>query len=349
MKLRLLILALGIVSFSVFGQADDFWTAFYNKDSTLIGYKDKNEKVKITPKFEPFIIANKFEHIIAAIEKTNDGWEYYYLTKDGKIVGRDSLYIFDNTPDCENEGFIRFRDRQTDKAGMLDRNGNIAIPAIYDDLFNVRNGMVIVLKNSKKELHGGHYFRTGGQTMLIDTLHNVLIEDFSLKNYATINLYAVEKTKTPHTDSIRQSFLAKDGSYYSFIDFEKEFHRWITNELSSGLTQEQLYNMVADSVVWNENNWKKLSKETLVKEKYKIINDRLSKILNSKTEYFISLGGLNAFIFEGEEYSSLFDNCRNPKYWQFPTVSIIINREKRQEHYEFLRTDHGYKLIQVSK
>ena len=48
------------------------------------------------------------------------------------IVGKDSVYIFDNTPDCENEGFIRFRDHKTDKAGMFNRNGNIVIPAEYN-------------------------------------------------------------------------------------------------------------------------------------------------------------------------------------------------------------------------
>ncbi len=65
-------------------------------------------------------------------------------------VQKGNLYFFDNGPDCESEGFIRFRDRKADKAGLLNSEGEIAIPPVYNDLTNVRNGLVIALMGAKK-------------------------------------------------------------------------------------------------------------------------------------------------------------------------------------------------------
>src|SRR5688572_4673117 len=112
---------LTLLGCTLFGQSNDTWTAFWNKDTTLIGFKDKNGVVKIEPKFSGFTFANKFDNIIVASEEVKDTYKTYYLTKTGRIVGRDSLRIFDNGADCESEGFIRFRDNKTDKVGMFNR------------------------------------------------------------------------------------------------------------------------------------------------------------------------------------------------------------------------------------
>ncbi|MHC0443614.1 WG repeat-containing protein, partial [Flavobacterium sp. 3-210] len=82
----------------------------------------------------------------------------YYLTKQGKIVGRDSLYVFDNGPDCENEGFIRFTNHKTDKMGIFNSEGKIVIPAQYSALTKVRNGLIVVLKDAEKQQDGEHFF-----------------------------------------------------------------------------------------------------------------------------------------------------------------------------------------------
>ncbi|WJS96283.1 hypothetical protein NYQ10_07425 [Flavobacterium johnsoniae] len=146
----LFIYTLLFLNFSSFAQNNDIWTSFPNKDTTLIGFKNKNGVVKIEPKFSGFTTARKFENIIAVTEEKNGKWESYYLTKAGKIVGRDSLFVFDNSPDCENEGFIRFTDRKTDKMGIFNAEGKIAIPAEYSNLTKVKNGIFIGLKDAKK-------------------------------------------------------------------------------------------------------------------------------------------------------------------------------------------------------
>jgi hypothetical protein len=351
MKLYILTFLTTISSLTLLGQSSDTWTLFWNKDTTLIGYKDKNGVVKIEPKFATgFTIANKFENIIAATENGYTKGKSYYLTKSGRIVGRDSIHYFDNTPDCESEGFIRFRDHKTDKAGMFDKNGDIAIPAIYNYLTRVRNGMIIALKGAeKKYLEGGeHYSWVGGQEFLIDTNNNILIENFKLDN--NLNFFTLEKTTTIHTDTTRKSFLAKDGSYYSFVDFEKEFRQWIARELQNDLTIEGLIRISYDTITWeSKNGWYITKKEKLITDNFTILKKGLLEILQPKTDYFISSDGLNPFMFEGPEYEKYFNNCGEAKDWIYPTMSIIIShgdkKDFTQNHYEFLRTDSGYKLI----
>jgi hypothetical protein len=335
---------------SLFGQSNDTWTSFWNKDTTLIGYKDKNGIVKIEPKFTGFTSAGKFENIIAVSEEIKGKWSSYYLTKSGKIVGIDSLHIFDNGSDCESEGFIRFRDHKTDKAGMFNKNGDIVIPAEYNDLTRVRNGMIIAIKGAEKIYWEGgeHYSWIGGQELLIDTNNNILIDNFQLDN--NLNFFSLEKTNAPQDDIIRKSFLAKDGSYYSFVDFEKEFRQWITKELLKDLTIETFISISYDTITWESQDcWAKTNKVKLITDNFTILKNGLLEILQPNTDYFISSDGLNPFMFEGAEFEKYFNNCGEPKDWIYPTMSIIIShgdiKDFSQNHYQFLRTDNGYKLI----
>ena len=355
MKVYLLIFLISMSRLSLLGQSKDTWTLFWNEDSTLIGYKDKNGVVKIEPKFTTFTCARKFDHIIAVSEECDGRWYSYYLTKSGKLIGRDSLYIFDNAADCENEGFIRFRDRGTDRVGLLDRTGRRVIPAEYNDLTRVSNGMLIGLKGAVKKYadskkHSGcdHFSWTGGEEVLIDTANRLLAADFKYAH--PLNLFTLEKTKAPHPDTTRVSFLATDGSYYSFVEFEKEFKQWIKNELMNGLSLERLIAISFDSIVWeSQDDWRKGSKEKVVHENFKILKNGLSEMLKAETDCFISMDGLNPFLYTGAAFENYFNHCGEPKDWKYPTMSIIVSHHGKndftQNHYEFLRTDEGYKLI----
>lgn len=358
MKLYILALLATISSLTLLGQNNDTWTSFWNQDTTLVGYKDKNGVVKIEPKFTGFTSAGKFDNIFAVSEESNGKWSSYYLTKSGKIIGRDSLYVFDNGSDCESEGFIRFRDIKSGKVGMFDRTGKMVVPAIYNELTSVRNGMMIGLRgaekkygNQHKESGCDHFSWTGGQEVLIDTMNNVLVENF--KYDKPLNFFTLEKTISPHSDATRKSFLAKDGSYYSFIEFENEFRRWITNELLNNLTVERLVGISYDTITWESTNgWAKTHKQKLIADNFTVLKNGLLEILQPKTEYFVSSDGLNPFMYEGEEFEKYYNNCGESKDWIYPTMSIVISHKNKkdftQNHYEFLRTDSGYKLISLT-
>lgn len=336
----------------LFAQKKDIWISFWDKDTTHIGFKDKNGNIKIEPKFMSITIAHKFEDIIAVSEEENESWKSYYLTKTGKIVGRDSLYIFDNGPDCENEGFIRFTDRKTDKMGIFNGEGKIAIPAEYSNLTKVKNGMFIGLKDAKKEMDGEHFFWIGGKEFLIDINNKILIENFPYND--DLNFYSLEKSKEPSKDPVRENFRGIDGQYYSFINFDKEFKSWLKTNLLSDLSKDNLLKHSFDKITyWKEpNGWINESKTKFINQNYKFIKLKLQELNTAKTEYFVSSDGLNKFIFESNEFDIYFNNCREPKEWEYPVKNIVISSKNKtdfgQDHFEFLRIENGYKLISVS-
>ena len=358
MKRNILTLLLTTVSFTLYGQNNDVWTAFWNADTTLIGFKDKNNVVKIEPKFEGLVIARKFDNIIAAMEEINGTWSSYYLTKAGRIVGIDSLYIFDNGPDCECDGFIRFRDHKTDRAGVMNRNGDVVVPAEYNDLTRVMNGMIVGLKGAEKEYwdkdeHAGceHFSWKGGKEVLIDTSNNVLSDNIT---YGwNLNFFTLKKTDIPSPDTIRESFLAKDGSFYSFVNFEKEFKQWLVNDLLVNLTSEKLINNSCDTIVWESTSgWAETDRQKFVTDNFFTLKNGLSEILDPKCDYFIMSDGLNPYVYENEEFETYYNNCGEGKDWINPVMNIVISHKDEsdysQNHYSFLRTDSGYKLISVT-
>ena len=344
-----------LLSCSLFSQNKDTWISFWDKDTTHIGFKDKNGNIKITPKFTRMTSAHKFDGIIAVSEDVKDSWKSYYLTKSGKIVGLDSLYIFDNGPDCENEGFIRFRDSKTDKMGMFNSEGKIVIPAVYNNLTKARNGLIVALKGAiKKKFDEEHYGWTGGKELLIDTTNKVLVENFEYENDYDLNFYSVQKSKEPSKDPVRENFHGINGQYYSFINYDKEFKLWLKNTLLSDLSKENLSNHSFEKITYwkNPNGWLSDLKTKFIDQNYTLLKLKLQELNAEKTDYFISTDGLNQFIFEAKEYEDYFNNCHESKEWQYPVKNIVItsknNEDFGQDHFEFLRTENGYKLISVS-
>ncbi|SHM18166.1 WG repeat-containing protein [Flavobacterium pectinovorum] len=343
------------LNFTLSAQNKDTWISFWDKDTTHLGFKDKSGNIKIEPRFMGFTIAHKFENIIAVSEEENENWKSYYLTKTGKIVGRDSLYVFDNGPDCENEGFIRFNDPKTDKMGLFNGDGKIVIPAEYSDLTRVRNGMIIALKDAVKEKDGEHFFWTGGKEFLIDINNKILIENFGFND--ELNFYSLEKSKEKNPDPVRDNFLGVDGQYYSFINFDKEFKEWLKNILLTDLSKENLLKHSYDEITYwkkkdDDDGWITKPKEAFMKLNYKLIKAKLLELKSTNCDYHIFSESLNKFIFEADEYDQYFDNCRQAKDWINPVKNIVISpqnkNESGQDHFEFLRTKNGYKLISAS-
>ncbi|MFB3389417.1 WG repeat-containing protein [Flavobacterium sp. LAR06] len=355
MKKNILLYAFLFLSYSLLAQNNDTWISFWDKDTTHIGFKDKNGNIKITPKFTRLTSAHKFDAIMAVSEDVKDSWKSYYLTKSGKIVGLDSLYIFDNGPDCENEGFIRFRDPKTDKMGMFNAEGKIVIPAVYNNLTKARNGLIVALKGAiKKKFDDEHYGWTGGKEFLIDTNNKVLVENFEYENDYDLNFYSVQKSKTPTKDPVIQIFHGIDGQYYSFINYDKEFKLWLKNSLLSNLSKDNLAKHSFEKITYwkNPNGWINESKTKFIEQNYNLLKLKLQELNSEKTDYFISADGLNQFIFEAREYEDYFNNCHESKEWQYPVKNIVITSKDSedfgQDHFEFLRTENGYKLISIS-
>lgn len=350
------------IHISLSAQQADTWYAFSDLgDGELIGFKDTDGEVRISPRFIGMMEGRKFDDILAAIEVTDSILLTYYLTKSGRIVGRDSLFSFDNMPDCENEGFIRFHDKQTDQMGVFNRNGDIVIPAGYNALTKVMNGLVAGLKNAEKKYwhghghdeHAGcnHYSWEGGESVLLDTTNRILVEDFNYEG--VIDYYSLQITDSPIKDSCRLNFKSVDGTYYSFVHIEKEFQRWLDEMVLTDISEEKLLTASYDSITWTPSgNWEAESKYDFIKRNFNILSDRLLLMKQSEFDYYIIPGGLNQFIYDSKEFERYYDNCGDPKDWQYPVISLILNHRNdnrlTQDHFDFLRTDKGYRLLSVS-
>ncbi len=359
MKKIILACILLLVGCSIYAQEHSSWAVFWNDDSTLIGFKDQNGHVRIEPRYTGFTTARKFEKIIAVMEQTSSKQTMFYLTKSGKIVGRDNIYIIDNGPDCESEGFIRFRDRKTDKVGMYNGKGEIVIPAEYNDLTNVRNGFVAALKGAEKKYSDGnkdsgcnHFSWVGGKEYLIDTNNQIIIDNFTYTS--SLNFFSIKIENEPVQDTNRQSFPGTDDRYYSFIDYKKEFQAWLNFAILHSFSKEKLIeNSYKEIYIWEEpNGWKPEVSRVLIERNYALIKSRLAELNKEKTDYFISMDGLNPFIYESSEFGTFFNNCGEAKEWKYPVMSVIINHKTgsdfSQDHFEFLRTESGYKLISMT-
>ncbi|MEE9911627.1 MAG: WG repeat-containing protein [Deltaproteobacteria bacterium] len=338
---------------------DGSWTAFWNDDAGLMGFKDQNGKIRIEPRYTGFTTAKKFDSIVAVMEEKDGRTEIYYLTKSGKKVGRDHIYLFDNGPDCESEGFIRFRDKKTGLAGLLNGKGEMVVPAQYNDLTNVRSGRVIALKGARKKCPAGgmpadcdHFSWVGGMAYLIDTRNRIIIENF--KPNANLDLSSLKTGDAPARDAKRQSFRGVDGRVYSFLDYEKEFRAWLDTAVQNPLSREKLIAISYKNIYfWKEpDGWTTEASRTFMNRNFKIIQNRLSELTKQNSDYFIASGGLNPFIYNGAEFDAYYNHCGEPKEWQYPVMDVVVNHKTKsdsyQDHFEFLRTDNGYRLISMT-
>ncbi|WP_457127218.1 WG repeat-containing protein [Mucilaginibacter sp. HD30] len=350
---NLILLIVICICLSACTQKKDTWVAFYNKDTTLVGFKDKQGQIKIPPKFTTYGAAEKFDNIIAVSEFKKPKDANYYLTKNGRIVGRDSLYYFDSFPDCECEGFIRFIDYKSLKMGMFNANGDIAIPAIYNYLSPVRNGLIMALTGAKrvypKDPNEEHFDPwEGGKEILINTTNKVIIRNFPYD--ADIDFYSVIVSEEPNPSTVRKNFKADKTKYYSFISFEKEFKAWLKNTLLNNIT---LKNLLANShstiQVERDADRQALPKEKFLKSSFNLLKSKLSR-LKVTTNFDVYNEGLNPYIYGGNEFEEYFDNCGMSKDWLYPVMEVIVTGKDNavQESFEFLRSKTGYKLIGVS-
>lgn len=336
---------------------DKPWEIFWEEESTLAGFKNADGEVMVPPKFMGFTVARKFENVIAVMEEKNGEFISYHLTRSGKTFGRDSLYISDNSADCESEGFIRFQ--VNEKVGMFSSDGKVVIPAEYNALSQVMNGFVIALKGAKKSYwdknkHSGcnHFSWKGGETMLLNTANNLLIKDF--ENEKQLDFYSVEKTQEQHPDPMRLNFRAEDGHFYSFIDEEKAFKTWLVNDLLNGITSEKLLMASNDTISYwdDQDGWLQQPKKECIANHFNKIKSSLLKVKSPLTDYFISLDNLIILGEYSTTYDKYFNNCGQAKYWQYPLFSIVIDAGEKenftQDQIAFLKTDEGYRLIHLT-
>jgi hypothetical protein len=312
---------------------------FYNTDSTLYGFKNQMGEIIVDTVFSE---GKNSVKIVSAKEVFNDKYYFYHVTREGKIVAKDSYYFLDMDIDCESEGHIRFwdRNRKTEsRTGLLNGIGKVVIPAIYNDIEPCTNGLVNCLEGATYKIIEGEIYRyVGGHHVLRDTLGTILIKNFEPKK-GTPYFYNLKITDAPDSDPLRESFKTTKGNYYSFLILEKEMERWFFNHFCTAASMEDLKKLCFKEIVFNGNP-EPITPNCLSGKQFREIKE---SILTAKVKPRISIWGIPPF---GRVSDKIFyDHCGNYKKSTYPIVEVSYDA---RAEFHFIYTAGGFKFTEVN-
>jgi hypothetical protein len=369
---------------SVWGQNNPSWNRFKDAKTGLYGYKDLHGVIKVSAKYEILPPRNTFD-IIAVREEIDSSYNSYYLLRNGKTVAADSVYIFDFTFDCENEGKIRFVNR-AGKVGFLNKEGKVIIPAIYNYATPFYNGVSVALKNAKRKCWGKddsvnceHYSYVGGERNLINDKNEILVANFK-SDSGSLNWYSMLINATSIDSSICISVKGINNNVYSFVDYEKEFSRWLHTKFLPGLdNRTEFKNFVFQEVTfWSQKGqkWVSVDKDKFISI-YKSSTLKKCFEMNYLKELNVFPDDLNWYTYTKKIYTKFYNACGYPNSKKYPLFNAVISYYKKRDksltdtsiaekiakpkskfflEYEldyqqdllFIRTEKGYKLLEVS-
>ncbi|GAB3583232.1 WG repeat-containing protein [Hymenobacter daeguensis] len=349
----------------------DAWTQFAieKKEDYAYGYKDADGHIRIPAMFGSFTNAQRFRHIMAVSERAT--LQQYYLLKNGRQVGRDSVYMFDYTFDCESEGKIRFRDRKRNRVGFFDSAGHVCIPAVYNSVMPFHNGLTAArmgahlkcLSGEKDTTQCEHAIWVGGRNVLINPSNEVLADNLPEDQLTNLNWYSLRINAPAIDTATTRTFRAVNDDQYTFTDYEKEFTRWFYTVFvpairtgAAGKAAPFCYSeLVASGKPFRD--WQHFERAAFVRQFYQsALLSKLSTLRFGAKNVSIFSEDLNTLIFSGPRFQSFLTDCNEHFREKYPVFNVVISpvdasgqsRAGRQEHFAFIRTAEGYRLFSVS-
>jgi len=370
-------LALAVLLAAGFARAQDTteWIRFEKPETERIGFKDRFGKIMIEPKFLTITGASRFRNIIAVIEDDSMAdFPHYHLLKDGRKVGRDSLYMFDMTMDCEYQGRIRFRDQKSDKVGFFDSTGKVVIPALYSDATPFHGGFSVVV-HGRRIGDGGvecsadhpceHWYWDGTSDLINQRNETVArgvdFEDPDGKWSVDWNSLVLDSVIS---DTTFRSILSNDGRRISFRDNTREFWKWyqdsLERDVAIGRSDRHLFEKVVTS---KDKGWKGRNRPTRSsvnpawsmdspRDFLRLNQKRLLKVVQKMKLGEAKLGldfyDLPLFL-DHDEYPEYFNSCGEFDKDSHPYATLTLSSSEglTLHSMEFLKTPAGYKLVQV--
>jgi hypothetical protein len=363
MKACITILIICIYSQVLSAQTSNNWYSFYNRKTDLIGFKDSLGNTKIPAQYSSFTNASTFRNIIAVSE--SDFKQSYYLLKNGRKVGKDSLYIWDMTYDCEQEGSIRFRDSITDRIGYFDKEGKEIIKALFNEAQPFYNGVATVIHDGKRVCADGKPYDSScehwywdGITALINKEGKIIADNIDGATIANLNWYSMKVANQPADTNLYTSIKGVDNQFYTFIDYEKEFKQWFYSkflaEVDAGRLQMNCFDEVMVEGLSKRKLRKSYDKTAFTKIYSGVMQKKISMIKAGKIKSLFMNSQLNNYIYNGKRFAKFYTDCKEPNMKRYPLLELLTNTYNSnggilsQEHLSFLRTDQGYKLIEVN-
>ncbi|OWP62436.1 hypothetical protein CDA63_14200 [Hymenobacter amundsenii] len=352
---------------------DEVWTKFEKKQrgehEYSYGYKDAAGRIRVPARLGGFTSAQKFRHIIAVSEYKT--MQQYYLLKNGRQVGRDSVYMFDYTFDCESEGKILFRDQVKNRVGFLDSQGRAIIPAVYNYATPFRNGLALALIGARRECWGGeedtvqceHLGWVGGRTVLLNERNQVQADSLPRRQLDDLNWYSLQINALAADTAITRTFRAVNGDRYTFVDYKKEFTGWLDQvflpAVRSGEASQVVPLCYADLAASGKpfRGWEYFKGAAFVQKFYRpLLRPKLQDLRVDARNVAVFSESLNTLTFTSPRFQDFLTDCGAHFEAKYPAFSVVITevdavgqkQYDHQTHLTFIRTAEGYRLFMVS-
>jgi len=337
---------------------------FTDPKTRLSGYKDLQGNVKFPAVFESFTKADTFKNIIGVYGKHEGGYSAYFLLKDGKKIGQDSLDVYNYH--CEAEGKIQYTNRKNGRTGFFNTKGEVIIPAVLNEASDFHNGMSVVLRNAVRKCYDelgvdtldcerlGWY---GGERVLINERNETLVNNWTIGE-GKIDWYSLRINDPSIDTGIYVSVKGANGKLYSFINYEKEFTRWFSKEFLPSLGTGAISSayLMHHVNTWSENTgWITVTREDFIKRCEPGFTGNLFRE-NQFTKMVFDKNLAEPFQIDLSPFTKYLTACGVWDKEKFPLFIIAMKTYKKNtkgelselvatRHYEFFRTEEGYKII----
>lgn len=363
-RISFLLFATIVFNLRVNGQAKNDWYYFRDKKTGLIGYKDARGNIKIPAKFSGLTGQLVFRDIIAVYEEKTG--ESYYLSKNGKKFGIDSLYVWDNSYDDVTEGKIRFRDKKTDKVGFFDKSGKVVIPALYDDARPFHNGLALVTYNGKRKCPDGKNYDGknpceewywSGKTAIINIHNQIIANNINIDQTENIDWFTLKITDKKPDTTLYNSFKTKNGQYYSFLNHKKEFNKWFFGKYLANLNNSSISNNCFRSIMtqglFAGQLRKDYSKNHFLSDYKGLLINLMTAIKAIKVETHVFPEDLNSYIYTKKAYPEFYNAEHELDIDKYPVFNVVTTnytsdrKTMSQNQFAFVRINGSYQLIEV--
>lgn len=370
--MKLLTLLALLLAHAAEAQDTTVWTQFSVRvrgGDYRYGYKDAAGHLKIPAKFGLFTPAQKFRHIMAVSD--GQSLRQYYLLKNGQPVGRDSVYMFDYQADCEQEGFIRFKDRKKDRVGFLNAQGRVAIPAQYNTVSPFYNGLAVALSGARRTcwdrstdtLHCEHLGWTGGHEVVINQRNEVVLDQLSLARMGSshLNFYSLQRNAPVVDTATTVTLTAVNGDRYTFTDYDKEFKQWFFGQFvpavrSGPAAVRPLCYAELATAGQPFRGWQHTEPGAFVQAHFPVLRAQLANLRLGSKQVQVGPDDLNTLTFNSPRLASFLTDCGEHFAKKYPVFSVILaikatggnSNINHQWQYSFIRTAQGYRLYEAS-
>ena len=198
-----------------------------------------------------------------------------------------------------------------------------------------------------------------GKTALINIHGNIIADNLQLDEFDNIDWYKLKITKTETDTTIYYSFKSKAGSYYSFLNYKKEFTRWFNQIYLSNLSYKGILNSSYKKVLVEETLKRKstalLLRSNFLHRYQNVLIKEMKAIKTGVIPFNFFTEDLNNYEFTDKQFPSFYYlRAENPYKKSYPVFNVVVNHETTntkldyQDQFEFIRTENGYKLIEVA-